>query len=107
MVPAVVGAHSQGLGNSAGLYCDSQYLEEIFKLKCSLLIFESELNSTPQWGLGEKKCENINALQMLQLLLKQAAKDCQPHLATATVGDANICPIPSNFFVIPTQNNTT
>lgn len=44
MVPAVMGAHSQGLGNSAGLYSDSQYLVEIFKLKCSLLIFESELN---------------------------------------------------------------
>lgn len=44
---------------------------------------------------------------MLQLLLKQTAKDCQPHLATATVGDANICPVPSNFFEIPTQNNTT
>lgn len=44
MVPAVVEAHSQGLGNSAGLYFDSQYLVEIFKLKYSLLIFESELN---------------------------------------------------------------
>lgn len=44
MVPAVVGAHSQGLRNSAALYCDSQYLVEIFKLKRSLLVFESELN---------------------------------------------------------------
>lgn len=44
MESAVVGAHSQGLGNSAALYCDSQYLVEIFKLKGSFLIFESKLN---------------------------------------------------------------
>lgn len=35
---------------------------------------------------------------MLQLLLKEAVKDyCQPHLATATVGDANIFLIRSIF----------
>jgi len=50
-----------------------------------------------RWGL-EEKCEDLSALQMLQLLLKDAVKDyCQLHLAAATVGDANMFLIPSIF----------
>lgn len=38
MVPAIAGADCEGLGNSAALYCDSQYLLGIRKLNALSLI---------------------------------------------------------------------